>query len=128
MCRIDDADGQVEVLQAGYRKARKLHTCIECRRGVLPGESYHYEFGVLDGDRVTYKTCSHCMVAREWLNKNCGGWVFYDVIEEIEEHGQDYRKLRVSLYRIVIGARRHWYGFKGGLLPLPKMPPPIFHH
>ena len=128
MCRVDDADGRVEVFQSAARKARKAHKCGECRREIPIGENYHYEFGVLDGDRVTYKTCAHCMVAREWLNKNCGGWVYWDVIDEINEHAHDYRKLAFPLYRIVVGAQRHWRSFKGGLMALPKMPPAITIH
>lgn len=124
MCRVD-YDEVVEIFQAADRKARKEQKCIECRRVIAPGETYHYEFGKFDGDAVTYKTCSHCMVAREWLQVNCGGWIYDEVIEEIREHAEEYPRLAIPLLRIAVGARRKWQAFKGGLMALPKQAPPI---
>jgi hypothetical protein len=127
MCRIDGAE-RVNIFQSADRKARKEHRCDECRRTILPGEVYHYEFGELEGDPETYRTCQHCLVAREWLLKNCEGWIYTQVMEEIWEHVEEYPKLGLPLMRIYVGARRKWKSFKGGLMALPKMPPAITIH
>lgn len=128
MCRIDDCDGRVEILQSADRKARKEHRCGECGRLIAIGETYHYEFGKMEGRTDTYITCAHCMVARGWLTKNCGGFVYEQVIDETKEHGEEYPALAIPLYRVVVGAKHKWQKFGGGMMPVPKMPPPITVH
>jgi hypothetical protein len=128
MCMIDGCDERVEVLQSADRKARKEHRCGECHRAIAMGETYHYEFGILMGETETYRTCAHCMVAREWLRQNYGGWVYEMTIEEMVEHAREYPKLAMPLYRVAAGARRHWRSSSGTLMALPKMPPAITVH
>lgn len=129
MCAIDDCDERVEVFQAVDRVGRKEHRCSECRRPIVPGEKYHYEFGKLEGEPVTYRTCSHCMIAREWLRKNCGGWIYEGVIEDISEHAQQYPDLAQPLSAIVSRAKQKWLSIGGQLMPVPDMPPAIeIHH
>lgn len=125
MCAIDDAE-RVETLQDVMRKARKEYRCGECSRAIRTGETYRYVFGKLEGDRVTYRTCQHCLIGREWLTINCGGWLYEGVMEEIEEHAAEYPKIALPLLRIAVGARRKWQRFDGaGLMPFPKLPPAI---
>lgn len=124
MCRVDDCE-RVEILQNADRKARKRHKCSECYRPILAGETYHYECGICEGSFDTYRTCSHCMVARGWLAENCGGWVYTQVLEEIEEHAEEYPKIAFGLNRIIVGAKRKWQSFGGGLMAIPKMPPEL---
>ena len=127
MCRIDGAE-RCMVIQSKDRKAAKMHLCSECGREIALGETYHYETTIFEGSRDSSKTCAHCMVGREWLIKNCGGFIYGEVIEEIQEHGDEYPKLRLPLYRVVAGARRKWQRFGNGLMTVPKMPPPISVH
>lgn len=127
MCRIDGAERSV-VIQSKDRKAIKEHRCSECRRPIAAGETYHYETTIYDGQRDSSKTCAHCCIARQWLIKNCGGFIYGEVIEEVQEHGEEYRQLRMPLYRVVAGARRKWQRFGGGLMPVPAMPPSISVH
>lgn len=124
MCRIDGAD-RSEVLQSAMRKARKEHRCSECRRTIQPGEQYQYDVTLYEGSMDTNKTCAHCMVARAWLLENCGGYIYGEVIEEVQEHGEEYRQLRIPLYRVAAAARRKWQRFGGGLMPIPAPPPNI---
>lgn len=124
MCRIDGTE-TVEIFHSANRRARKPYKCIECGRSIVIGETYHYEFGTLEGFAETYRTCSHCMVAREWLRVNCGGWIYSDVIDEIREHAEEYHKIALPLLRLVVGAKRKWRSFAGGVSKLPKLPPPL---
>lgn len=128
MCAIDDCDERVEVLREKDRAARKEHRCSECRRTIAPGETYHYEFGKLEGEAVTYRTCAHCMVARKWLHKNCGGWIYNGVIQEILDHSVEYPALADPLKLIVTGAQQKWQSIGGALMPVPDMPPAISVH
>lgn len=128
MCAIDDCDERVEVLREKDQVARKEHRCSECRRPITPGEAYHYEFGKLEGEAVTYRTCAHCMVARQWLRANCGGWIYEGVIQEICDHAGEYPALAEPLKLIVSGANARWQSIGGGLMPLPAMPPAISVH
>lgn len=129
MCRIDDCDERVEVFQEYDRVGRKEHRCSECRRTIAAGEKYHYEFGKLEGDPVTYRTCSHCMVARQWLRANCGGWIYEGVIQEICDHAVEYPDIAAPLKSIVSGANAKWLSTGGNLMPVPDMPPAIeIHH
>ncbi|BCD83641.1 hypothetical protein PSm6_00480 [Pseudomonas solani] len=48
------------------RKARKPHRCCECHGLIVPGQSYEHVAGVWDGGADRFKTCMHCVEAREW--------------------------------------------------------------
>lgn len=117
MCSIDYADGYSTLLQRTYRTARKDHRCGECHRVIKKGEEYLYEVLVYDGIG-SYKTCSHCEIVREWLNDNCGGFVWTEIYEDIEEHC--YPGMPLGLYKFAAGMRRKWTSIKGTLMPLPK--------
>lgn len=124
MCRIDGAE-RMTLLQEATRTARKAHFCGECCRVIAAGERYNYQFGAYEGESEAHKTCPHCMVARDWLLVNCGGWIYEQVGEEIIEHAEEYPKLALPLLRLAVGMRRMWKGFHGGLMPLPKQAPAI---
>lgn len=126
MCRIDDGDPVTTLTRAVKRKARKAHKCDECRRIIAPGERYEYTTFMWEGDFTEHKICDRCQVGADWLIKNCGGFIYQEIDEEIEEHAQEYGKpLAIPLRRLVVGMRRKWEAFGGGLMPLPKMPPSI---
>lgn len=119
MCMIESADDVLLVLKERDVKAVKPHKCVECGRQIQAGETYHSEAGVLDGDFQTYKTCLHCMVARDWLISECGGFLYQSVREDLEEHAKEC--FDVKLNRLIVGMRRKWRRFYGdGLLPLPR--------
>lgn len=48
------------------RKARKTHRCCECQGRIAPSQSYEHVAGVWDGHADRFRTCMHCVEAREW--------------------------------------------------------------
>ena len=121
MCMIDDSE-RCDVWNAAQKVARKPHICTECRRQISPRESYTNIRALYDGHWSTYKQCSHCRVATDWLWQECGGYLSEGVQEDINEHAQGYQKL--SLWRLAFGMARQWKRFDGnGLMPVQKMPP-----
>lgn len=119
MCMIDDSE-RVEMLREGWRNARKDHRCKECGRTINSGERYHLDVFVSDGEVTSHKSCAHCMVVREWLAAECGGWLFGFVEEDAAEHvSENPRHYGSELLRAVVGMRRHWRSRKGRLLPVP---------
>jgi hypothetical protein len=123
MCAIDDSD-HADFVSEVTRKARKEHTCSECFRTIIPGETYFVAAIGSEGSVRTNKRCSHCNVAAGWLEKHCGGWCYGGIREDLEEHwDNDYRA--DGLQRILIGIRRQWKTFQGeGLLPCSVTPSP----
>lgn len=119
MCLIDDAE-PVTMLAERQPIARIQHRCDECKRTIEPGERYRSESMIHDGAFRSHKTCAHCEVARLWLNRECGGWVFGAVLEDIIEHAGDYK--RIDIYRIAAGMRRRWRDRHGALVPTPSRP------
>lgn len=123
MCMVDfDGDGFVTPIEDGhYVGARKIHRCAECRRAIVSGERYHTEAHVFEGRFTRHKTCTHCMVAREWLRQECGGWIYREVRADILEHCQEGR-YPFALYRIAVGMSQHWLTAAGDLRPIPSLP------
>lgn len=91
-------------------KARKSHICSECGRTINKGEKYRNHFGIWEGRAETFKTCSHCLVAQNWLREECGGFLHGGLEDEIYEHADDYRKM--FIYRWKVGIQRKWKKFK----------------
>lgn len=132
MCMVDDADRSTSLGEL-YPRARKPHKCEECRRTIEPGEVYSLSKTLFDGRVHAYKTCSHCVVARDWLSANCGGWIYGGVWEDIEEHIHEYRGVYPSiarqLKRLAVWESHDWKVARGPRagqrLPVPTMPPTV---
>lgn len=120
MCRTDGGDGPA-VSSTTTQKARKTHKCGECGREIQPGETYTRTWGIWDGFASTYKTCSHCAIPEEWLAINCDGYIFGEIIDDIDEHGRDYQ--RADLRALAAGAAKKWRTDDGLLMPVPPLPP-----
>lgn len=128
MCRVDDSETP-DVYCTDHRIARVGHKCGECRRGILAGEPYVHHTIIYDGFASSHDVCSHCNVLAEWIGRECGGTITGELIEDIEEHAQEYE--RTDLQDLATMARGQWCwpegtrlnGFRG--LPLPAMPEPI---
>ena len=122
MCFIDDGDSATVWRETSHRAA-KAHKCAECSREIQPGERYWSVFAIWDGDPGTYKTCAHCRVGQDWLKRNCGGFMHQGLLEEMEEHAEEYPHLALGLLRIKVGIRRRWRRFDGaGLMPVQHAP------
>ena len=66
------------------RKARKYHTCCECRRTIQPGERYEHVWGVWEDTPDTHKTCQHCVGLREYVRAHvpCFCWLYGNMLED----------------------------------------------
>lgn len=117
---IDYSDGYSVVLDDRNHKARKPHKCSECYRIIQAGETYNVQRIVFDGDANSYKTCQHCQVVKSWLVKECGGYVYQGVYDDIAEHAGEGYGIRVKMLRI--GMSRKWRRRDGRMWPIPKLP------
>lgn len=123
MCMIDSADPVTPINDGEYRKARKAHKCNECRRAIDVGERYHYETFTGDNGFTQHKTCAHCMVARDWLQKECSGWIYGGVEEDLREHVTDNGGYYgMPLARLSVAMKNNWRRRDGSLRPVPPMP------
>lgn len=119
MCMIEHADCGPTVFRESQRRARKAHKCGECRRVIEPGEIYRYDTGIWDGEWGQHVACRHCAVAMDWLSRECDGYLYGEVLADIEEH---YREgYGITLGRMAVNMRRKWVR-RGVLLPTPVMP------
>lgn len=121
MCAIDYCDEPFSVYWTKENvTARKEHKCDECHRVIAIGEKYLYSFGVYDHQGYNYHICAHCTIAAKWLTDNCGGFLHEGVLEDIEQHIEEYPGM-VGLIRFKIGMKRSWKRFSGpGLMPIPR--------
>lgn len=69
------------------KRARRAHTCGECRRQIREGESYLYVSGVWDGDFGTHKVCSDCRSVIDAFF--CNGYVFGQVWDDLREYARE---------------------------------------
>lgn len=117
---VDDADGWWDFFSSGERTARREHKCTECGRVILKSEVYEHARGRYDGNFSTYKTCRHCMRARSLLTKECGGYLFQGVYEDLHEHIHEILPWSMKAARLCVGMNRKWRRFHGdALMPLP---------
>lgn len=120
MCRIDDCD-TARVSNTATRKAAKPHRCTDCFREIAKGETYQYTFMILEDGPMTFRLCRHCQVAAAWLQRECRGYVFEQIREELEEHAQEYPHIAAGLAPLIAGMRIKWSA-GDGLLPVPDLP------
>ena len=121
MCMADDCDDYVTVLSKDLPVARKSQKCGECYRKIEPGELYQRENAIFGGEFVSYITCKQCVVVRAWLSRQCGGFVYGGIGEDVEGHLQDYMlplPVRFGIARLVVGMRARWKYKKMPRLPL----------
>lgn len=88
-CIIADWGMEIEMHTSWTRRARKTHTCGECREQINVGDLYEVSEGRADGEWVTDKTCARCCNVRSDYFRS---WVYGSLVEDFEaEHGFDYR-------------------------------------
>lgn len=104
------------------RQAKKPHACSECERQILPGEEYEYATGKWEGEMSTFKTCRHCVAARDWLIEQCDGYAYGGVRQDLEDHRDEYGSLAtMALLRLIVGMRRRWKCFySSDLMAVPR--------
>ncbi len=126
MCMADYSDGVSVVLHDRDQKARKPHQCSECNRIIEIGEHYNVQRCVFDGEANSYKTCEHCQVVKSWLTKECGGYLYQGVYEDIDQHRLE--GYGFGVIRLAEGMGRKWKRKNGKLWPIPKMPKLTEYH
>lgn len=71
-CVCETYDGEACSFQSQrWQRARKVHTCDECRDEIKPGERYEVFAGMSDGEFFSTKTCAFCAAERERLEQVC---------------------------------------------------------
>jgi len=119
VCMIDYSDENLTLLADKTPAATKSYRCDECGRLIAKGERYRYEAGMVGRRFEVYRTCVHCTEARKWLASQCGGWVYGGVYDDLLTHWHDGHR-EGGLGRLIVGMRRQWASFGGGLLPAAK--------
>lgn len=120
MCSIEYCDDYCQVLALTTRKARKAHRCRECGRVVEKGEAYLDERLYFDRLVSTHRTCAHCQAIRNWLKKQCGGWVYHNVAEDFLEHAGE-QVWPYAIKRAMVGLKNRWATRKGELMRVPTI-------
>ena len=84
-----------EMYNAFIHTARKEHVCEECGRRILAGERYETVAGKWDGEFFTFKTCSHCLDLKNFVNENtaCFCWAHGNIREDAMETARCVRTL-----------------------------------
>lgn len=118
MCMVDEGDGAVTVLRSLTRKAKKAHQCKECGRFIEPPEIYDVTVYEFEGKVEAHKTCGHCAVVRNWLEDECGGFLYCGIEEDAREHCSE-GLYGMDLFRAVVGMSWNWRTKSGRLLPVP---------
>ena len=121
MCRVEGSD-PATVYRERIVRARKPHQCGECGRVISVGERYRYAFSVYEGWGSSYYTCEHCCSGADWLARECGGYIFSEVAEELWEHASEYPDLAIPLRRLFFGIQRRWKFFSGKMMLVPSIP------
>lgn len=90
MC--DCGDGPSTYRQTRPR-ARKDHTCCECKGEIAAGETYRLLWGVWDGEAKTFKTCNDCLELHDWVEGDADcfcpslGNLHADALDFVDESG-----------------------------------------
>lgn len=130
MCLLIEYEDQVD-LGSGFRKARKLHNCMECGREIQSGESYFYQTSVMDGSHVyTWKMCAHCRATITLASQmtDCPETWYWEMAIGTDEETHTGDALthdlpsggRVALLRCIVSKRRKWRATSGGLVDVPR--------
>jgi hypothetical protein len=85
-CIDDGWDGEkMQPCTVTMRRARKVHSCDECRQPINPGELYEHCRGLSDGYWDTFKTCESCKRMRDSIFRT---WLYGAIWESFElEYG-----------------------------------------
>jgi hypothetical protein len=98
MCTCYDLDsGASDDFQRwSKRRARKAHTCEECRECIRPGETYTYVAGKWDGGMYSYALCTTCESWGDALMKaqkrvcGCCGWQLGQMAAALVEFHEEH--------------------------------------
>lgn len=82
-CTItSNSDSEPTMFSVAIRRARKQHTCVECRKIIYPTEHYAFSSGRWDGFFRSFKMCLPCFEIRNhFMQSFCFGKLFHDMKE-----------------------------------------------
>lgn len=83
-CPLQTSDEGPSCYSTCVRRARKDHTCSECRSTIARGEKYNYDSGIWDGRPDSFKTCLLCVEIRTHFS--CEGWVYGCLWGDLQEN------------------------------------------
>ena len=96
--------------------ARKEYRCDECARKILPGEQYEKVTGKWAGTVSTFRTCSHCVDIRQFVENSvpCFCWAHGNTDEDAREAvreaywraGSEVKGLFMGYGRLVVARNR----------------------
>jgi hypothetical protein len=90
MCLIENDDERSSFDREKLRKARKEHKCHECSKKIEKGQNYKEIVSCYEGSFYLRKHCTTCDMAADWLSKNCGGWVYDHIVDDVLDHVSEY--------------------------------------
>lgn len=114
---LSDYDGDpASVFNAGVVKARKPHTCFECREVIPIGAQHERISGKWDGAWSTYRLCLPCSEIGNEFSDN--GRTFGFLWEGMEQNWDEGAHLQACLNRLTSVAakerlRVQWLKWKG---------------
>ena len=114
-------DEYVTLLSSNKQKARIIHQCKECCRNIESGEYYVSDKFVYEGKFTIHKICNHCVIVRNWLSAECGGWLYGNIKEDLCEHVHN-SVYPMEISRLVIGMKWKWKTPTGKMLSIPNLP------
>ena|ERR1700722_1922760 len=120
MCMVDDYD-RVELLRDGNVIARKEHKCRECHRVIKKGETCESYAFKHEGDFDSGYCCIHCCVCKDWLIRECAGYLYSEVEEDLRQHWYEDGIRTYELGRLIVGMKEKWTTPKGKLMKVPKL-------
>ena len=116
-CPLQDCDGdRATVYNTTERKARKEHTCYECRGKIAKGTRYEYVSMLFDGSWDDFKLCSLCREIGDHFS--CGnGRILGELWSDLEENffpdmkagGPCMEGLSPEAKQFLIDRRMAWY-------------------
>lgn len=117
-------DGEMpEFCHDSTPRAKKEYKCCECGRTISIGEKYGKARGVWNGEFQTFKTCEHCLIARDWIQDECGSFIYGMLAEDLREHKQnsyaDEADLKLRRYVALIS--RNWKLPNGTLVSIERL-------
>jgi hypothetical protein len=102
-----------ECMVVKTRKARREHRCCECHGVIRAGEDYNFVSGIWDGEAMDFKRCPTCAaLASEAADSE--GFVFENLIEELEGASMDQARRYIENARARGGVVPNWLEKKGG--------------
>lgn len=115
MCRFHPDEPYWDFATQKVKKASIEWLCTECMRVIHRGEHYMHTAAKYEKKWYKYHTCLQCIEAAKVLGYFCGGWMWYQVIADLKEHGFDPTGSRSAIEDLVFEMERGWVSESCGL-------------